>query len=137
MSEFAAKMDQARQRLPLRRLREAPGRGPKNSRAAILLTNRLIQEHLKLAQCPRCRGTQEQPLARIGRLLDHRKYFLALGRSVLQRRAKFTARRLEHPAAWERWPELPQSDSGGRFTYGVAWGDLFPVVDGLKGRGRE
>jgi len=66
-------------------------------------------------------GTPEDQQTRLDWLQEHRKLFFTIGRAVLRQRAKFAARMLEHLSAWERLPELAQTDSRGRFSYGAAY----------------
>jgi hypothetical protein len=66
-------------------------------------------------------GTEEQQSVRLKWLRDHRRFLFAIGRAVLRQRVHFAERVLAHLAAWEGLPELAQSDSRGRFSYGVAY----------------
>jgi len=66
-------------------------------------------------------GTGEEKLARLQWLEAHRQLYFTIGRAVLQQRAQFAARVIEHLSLWERLPELAQTDPRGRFSHGVAY----------------
>lgn len=66
-------------------------------------------------------GTADEQLTRLEWLQRHRQFFFAIGRAVLEQRAKFAARTIEHFSAWERLPELAHVDPRARFTYGVSY----------------
>ena len=66
-------------------------------------------------------GTAAEQLVRLNWLQDHRRWFFAIGRAVLQQRARFAGRVMGHLADWEKLPELAQSEPRGRLTYGVSY----------------
>jgi hypothetical protein len=89
-----------------------------------------------VASRERRKGSEGEQLNRLNWLQDHRKLFFAIGRAVLQQRAKFAAHMIEQLSIWERLPDLAQTDPRGRFSYGVSYAaflalnEIIPVYTG-------
>jgi hypothetical protein len=114
--------------------REIPSKYSENGRSRTIRTNFLLTGETSCANAAtmsryvsvvaareRRTGTPEEQRVRLEWLQEHRKFFFTIGRAVLRQRAKFTARMLEHLSAWERLPELSETDARGRFSHGVAY----------------
>ena len=114
--------------------REVPSKWSSDGRVRTIRTNFLVTGETtcnnaatmsrfvsSVASRERRKGSPEEQLLRLNWLQDHRKFFFAIGRAVLQQRTKFAARMIEHLSTWDRSPELAQTDPRGRFSYGVAY----------------
>lgn len=120
--------------------REVPSKWSADGRVRTIRTNFLVTGEstcsnaatmsrfvTTVASKERRTGSEEEQLNRLNWLQDHRKLFFTIGRAVLQQRAKFAARMIEHLATWERLPELGQTDPRGRFSYGVSYASFMAL----------
>jgi hypothetical protein len=129
--------------------REVPSKWSSDGRVRTIRTNFLVTGESTcstaatmsrfistVASRERRRGSEEEQLNRLNWLQDHRKLFFAIGRAVLQQRAEFAARLIEHLSIWERLPELTHTDPRSRFSYGVSYAafmalnEIIPVYTG-------
>ena len=126
--------------------REVPSKWSADGRVRTIRTNFLVTGETTcnnaatmsrfvsaVASRERRKGSEDEQLNRLNWLQDHRKLFFAIGRAVLQQRAKFAARMIDHLATWDRLPELAPTDPRGRFSYGgsfaafMALNEIIPV----------
>ena len=114
--------------------REVPSKWASDGRVRTIRTNFLVTGESTcnnaatmsrfvsaVASRERRTGSEEEQMNRLTWLQDHRKFFFAIGRAVLQERATFAAKLVEHLAAWDRLPELAQTEPRGRFSSGVTF----------------